>query len=91
MGGIHLQFGIAPDEFLDHLTEAAYRVALRRGVKGPFTDVIASLTDALREVIRRDMVVSDTCGLYSVCEEALNLEPWSSEAEKVFLTEDLMA
>ena len=33
------------------------------------------------EVIRRDMFVSDLCGLYEVCQEASLYEPWTSEAE----------
>ena len=35
----------------------------------------------LREVIRRKMFVTDQCGLFTICDEAVRLEPWSEEAQ----------
>ncbi len=84
MVGIHVRFDLPPEEFLAHLTEAAYFVSLKQGTSRPFTDLKFGLQEALREVIRRDMFVTDVCGVYGVCQEAVRLEPWTSEAEKAF-------
>jgi hypothetical protein len=45
---------LAPDgeAFLAALTRAAYDVALRHGVTGPFTDLELDLWHELREVVR---------------------------------------
>lgn len=84
MAGFHLKFQVDPDDFLGHLTEAAYNVALRHGLQVPFTEIKLGLFDALREVIRKDMFVSDECGLHVICQEATQFEPWSDEAKKIY-------
>jgi hypothetical protein len=40
------------EEYLAELTDAAYRVALRHGLKGAFVDVELELWRALRHVVR---------------------------------------
>ncbi|MBI2066951.1 MAG: hypothetical protein HY539_01165 [Deltaproteobacteria bacterium] len=84
MPGLYVKFEILPDEFLSHLTEAAYRVALRQGLKGSFLDFELCLRKEICDVIQRDMLVSDLCGLYTICEEAMKCQPWSREAENIY-------
>ena len=49
------------EELLAELAQAAYRVALRHGIKGPFIDVELDLCRELRAVLaRRERV--ETCG-----------------------------
>ncbi|MBI2981225.1 MAG: hypothetical protein HYY44_02815 [Deltaproteobacteria bacterium] len=83
MPGLHVKFELSPEDFLSHLTEAAYQVALKQGFRGSFVDLRLGLQRALREMIKKDMFVTDLCGLYTICQEAEKLEPWSKEAEKV--------
>jgi hypothetical protein len=42
---------ILAEGFLAELTDAAYRVALRHGIKGSFIDVELDLWQALRQVL----------------------------------------
>ena len=84
MAGIRVKPSISPEEFLAHLSEAAYRVALRHGFKTPFVEMELDLEQALHEVMRMDMVISDLCGLNQVCYEAMNYELWTPEADKTF-------
>jgi hypothetical protein len=85
MPGIHVNFKISPEEFLNDLTEAAYEVALKYGFSIPFVDVELDLHKALREVIRNDMKVSPACGASESCQAAGQVEPWSTEADRIFL------
>lgn len=82
MAGIRIKPGISPDDFLAHISEAAYRVALRHGFKKPFIDMELDLERALRGVMGKDMLVSDLCGLYGVCQEAVNFDLWTPQAEE---------
>lgn len=84
MPGMHLKSEIPPDEFLSHLTEATYRAALVSRTKGSFVDLHLDLLRSVQDVIRRDMFVSDECGLHAVCDEASHFEPWSREAQKAY-------
>lgn len=77
MARIHVRSEISPEDFLSDLTYAAYREVLKQGLKGPFVDIELNIRRALREVIRREMLVTDTCGLYSVCQESTPVEPWT--------------
>jgi hypothetical protein len=43
------------ESFLAELTDAAYRVAVRQGIKGSFLDAELGLWQALREVLERGM------------------------------------
>lgn len=79
MSGIHVKFDVTPEVFLSHLTEAAYRVALKHGFAAPFIEVELEMHQALREIIRRDMQVSPVCGA-PVCHRAEQHEPWSPAA-----------
>lgn len=85
MAALHVKFEMTPDEFLAHLTSAAYLVALKRGApKGSFLDFQLELREALREVIRRDMFASEQCGLLTVCQEGDRMDPWSEGAERLY-------
>ncbi|MBI2082166.1 MAG: hypothetical protein HYT76_01220 [Deltaproteobacteria bacterium] len=83
MPGLHVKFEISPEEFLSHLADAAYQVALKQGFRGSFIDLRLGLQRALHEMIRKDMFVTDLCGLYTICQEAEKIEPWSEKAEEV--------
>ena len=83
MAGIHVRFEISPEDFLCHLSEAAYRVALKHGFKVPFYEIELDFLKALREVIRKDMMASPACGS-EPCREADRFGPWSEEAGKLF-------
>jgi hypothetical protein len=48
----HVGNGAGAEQLLAELAAAAYRVALRHGLKGPFIDVELDLWWALREVLR---------------------------------------
>ncbi len=39
MSGIHVRFEVSPEDFLAHLTEAVYAVALQHGFKDSFLKV----------------------------------------------------
>ena len=43
-----------PEEFLAEITDAAYRVALRHGIKGSFLDIELGLWEALRAEFVRE-------------------------------------
>jgi hypothetical protein len=45
---------VMPEEFLAKLTDAAYRVVLRHGIKGSFLDVELALWKALRSVASKE-------------------------------------
>jgi hypothetical protein len=62
MAGIHVRFEVSPEALLGDLTEAAYRVALKHGIKVPFVEIELDLQKELRRVIQKDMVVSEACG-----------------------------
>ena len=49
------------EQFLAELTDAAYRVALRHGVKGSFIDVELGLWKALRTVLAQDKQMPEPC------------------------------
>lgn len=51
-----------PEEFLAELTDAAYRVALRHGLKGSFVDVELELWGALRQAIHAYATARDRDG-----------------------------
>lgn len=84
MPGLHVKFDVRPEEFLSHLADAAYRVAIKRGFKGSFLDFELELYKSLREVIKKDMVVADLCGLFTVCQESDRYEPWSKKSDEVY-------
>ncbi len=87
MPGIHVNFEITPEKFLADLTEAAYHVALKHGLKAPFIQVELDLQHALREVIRRDMKASWACGSKEGCCEEVRFEPWTKSADGLFEAE----
>jgi hypothetical protein len=53
MVAVNLKSVPVDEDFLAELTEAAYGVALRHGLKGPFINVELELWRALRAVLRR--------------------------------------
>jgi hypothetical protein len=89
MAGIHVKFDTQPEEFLGQLTEAAYRVALKGGFKASFIDVELDMQEALRDVIRQYMVACSYCGKTQKCIKAIRHEPFSAEANKLFLEDPL--
>ncbi len=62
MSGIHVKFEISPDQFLSDLTQTTYQVALKHGFKSSFVEVELALNEAIRRIIRQDMMVSPACG-----------------------------
>jgi hypothetical protein len=48
LGNWSINMKSVPEEFLAELTDAAYRVALRHGIKGSFVEVELGLWEALR-------------------------------------------
>jgi hypothetical protein len=52
---------VRAEELLAELAQAAYRVALRHGIKGPFIDIELDLWRELRRVLARREGV-DPCG-----------------------------
>ncbi len=84
MAGIHVKFEVTPEQFLSDLTDAAYQVALRYGLRARFDQVELDLLTALRQVIQDEMQVSRACGISKECCEAMRHEPWSEEACKLF-------
>lgn len=88
MSGIHVRFEVSPDEFLSHLTETAYRVALKHGLMVSFVEMELDLQKALRRIIQKDMLVSEACGspeCLALKKEGLG--PWSDTAKKLFKEE----
>ncbi len=84
MPGLHVKFEISPEDFLTHLTDAAYRVALQQGFRGSFLDLKLGIQRALHDLIQREMFVTDLCGLFTICREAAQMDPWSKEAGQYF-------
>ncbi len=84
MGGLHVKFEVSPEDFLADLTGAVYQVALRYGFGVPFNEIELELQNVLREVTRKDMFVSDVCGLLPVCRQMRHFEPWSKKAEEAY-------
>jgi hypothetical protein len=64
--------------FLDELTSSAVTVAEAHGATGE--GMRARMEAELKEVIRRELVVSDICGLSAICDEGEFFEPFSEEA-----------
>ncbi len=87
MAGMHLRFHISPQCFLEELTEAAYQTALKHRAGTSFVELELELWDTLREVIRKNMLVSEACGKNKLCKckEVGEMEPWSKEAESLGL------
>ncbi len=85
MPGLHVRFEVSPEDFLAHLTEAVYAVAMQHGFKDSFLKMELELWDALREIIRKDMWVATQCGSekLGICTASCRSEPWSKEAEKI--------
>ncbi len=78
MTGIHVRFEVEPDDFLADLTNAAYQVALRYGLRAPFIDVELDLQKAIYEVIRNDIRTGSAEYLLSQdTHESLAFEHWS--------------
>lgn len=87
MSGIHVKFDVNPEDFLAHLTEAAYKVALKHGLSVPFIEVELEMQQALRAVVGKDMQASPACGATETCKQAVRHEPWSREAKSLFREE----
>lgn len=85
MAGIHVRFGVTPEQFISDLTEEAYAVLLKQGFKTPFIEVELGLHEALRRVVRRDTMVSPNCGLPN-CLAKAHYE-WDSPQGKKILEE----
>lgn len=85
---MHIKFEVNPDEFLCHLTEAAYRSVLKHGIKASFLDVEMDLQHALRGVMAKDVVVSESCGSGEcLAGKKTSLSVWSKPAKKLFRKE----
>jgi hypothetical protein len=52
-------YRIGSEEFLARLTTAAYRAALRHGLKGPFIDVELDIWRELRAVLREELTAGN--------------------------------
>lgn len=88
MAGIHVKFEVSPENFLAHLTDAAYQVALKHGLQVPFIKVELDLHQALRKIIDQDMLVSESCGASEcLAFKKESLKPWSKDAKKFFKNE----
>ncbi len=84
MPGILVKSGISPEDFLSHLANAALQATLNHPENQSLKDYRSAFKTALQGVIRKDMVITDSCGLFTVCQEAELCEPWSKEAIKIF-------
>lgn len=85
MSGMHIKFGVTPEEFLGHLTEAAYRSALKHGFKASFMDVALDMQEALRQVMSEDILVSESCGSEGcLAFKKESLKVWSESAKSFF-------
>jgi hypothetical protein len=85
MVGSHIRFGVSPQAFLGQITDAAYRVALKHGLKDPFIDVELDLYDALRKVMAETIEVSPACGSPEcLVFKNKSFGPWSGDAETLF-------
>lgn len=85
MPGMHVRFGVTPEEFLGYLTEAAYRSVLKHGFKASFIDVAMDIEGALQLVMDRDIQVSEACGSQDcMARTAGSFEVWSNPAKNLF-------
>ncbi len=64
-----LNLRVSPEEFLGDLTDAVYRVALRRGFRGSFIQVQLDLWNALREVLAGTIEVGNIPEFISAAKE----------------------
>ena len=62
MSGMHIKFKISPEELVAQLTNAAYETVLKYGFKEPFIEVELDLLASMRNVVERDIIISDFCG-----------------------------
>lgn len=88
MAGAHVRFEVSPENFLAHLTDAAFEVALKHGLKVPFIEIELDLHEALRRIIEVDLLVSEACGspeCLALKKESLG--PWTPAAKKLFKEE----
>ena len=85
MPGMHVKFAILPEDFLGHLTEAAYHVALKHGLKAPFLEVEMDLYEALRKTMEEDMLVCETCGSKAcLATKRKSVDVWSEDATHLY-------
>ena len=85
MAGTHVRFDVTPEDFSCHLTEAVYKVALQHGFKAPFVEVELDLHQAIRDVMNRDILVSESCGSPEcLAFKKESHQPWSDQGEKLF-------
>jgi len=81
MGRYSVRIGVTLDQMLGELAEAAWQTA-KPAVNAKNADKLrGDLTRALRDVIRRDMIWSDICGLAVVCTDSTASEPWTAGDE----------
>ncbi len=83
MGELHVKFNVSPEEFLADLTQAVYQVVLKAGFDIPFIKMELDLQSALREVIRKDMLVSEGLKNRSLL-FVKKITPWSVDANIIF-------
>ena len=83
MSGIHVTFDVSPEEFLCELTKGAYAVALKHGFQASFIEVELDMQEALREVLKKNTLVSEACGSHE-CRKASRFKIDSPEAKKIF-------
>jgi hypothetical protein len=81
MARIEVKPDISPEAFLANLTEAVYKVVLDAGKHTPFNELTLNLQAALREVMGRDMLVSDDFKKNFLIRK---IKPWSLAANAVF-------
>lgn len=82
---IYVKFDIHPEDFLADLTYAVYQVVLKAGLSVPFISMELDLQSALREIIRKKMLVSDETE-NSGSRLFNEAEPWSLDAKTIFET-----
>ena len=82
---IYVKFDIHPEDFLADLTYAVYQVVLKAGLSVPFISMELDLQSALREIIRKKMLVSDETE-NSGSRLFKEAEPWSLDAKTIFET-----
>ncbi|MDO8519558.1 MAG: hypothetical protein Q7T11_05285 [Deltaproteobacteria bacterium] len=78
MAGIHVKFDITADEFLEELTDTAYRVALQHGIGNSFLEMEMDLLEAMKQVVQRTMDFSPACGATEECRKAFRTRPFNS-------------
>lgn len=84
MSKMHIKFNVSPEAFLADLTQAAYQVILKAGFDIPFIKMELGLQSALREVIRKDMLVSGKLKDTEGNSPANQIKPWSMGANSIF-------